>query len=117
MDKSATKGIPSLSGKRGAKRLAKMLSECKTDGERLSLCYRASRSNYIKKFSILKDGDTPSAMLKKLSGLTAEQEYERFSAISEAFIKHAYADIEPDPALASKVKAETEQLIAELSES
>lgn len=117
MNKSAIRSAQSLHGKRGARRFAKMMSECKTDSDRLELCYKASRARYIKKFSVLKDGDTPSALLNKMVGLTAELEYERFSILTEAFIKLAYANIAPDRTLSNYVTAESEQLIAELSES
>ena len=116
MDKNAGNSVRSLSGKRGAKRLARMMAECKTEGERLSVCYRASVASYLKKFSILKKGDTPSVMLNKLNGITAEQDRLRFGRLTEAFVMRAYAGIEPTPALSTDITAETERLITELTD-
>ena len=115
MDKKARSDLPNVKGKRGAKRFARMMNECKNDTERLFLCYRVARARYVNKLGILKTGDTPSELLKKMNGLTAEQDYRRFSRLTEAFIRCAYAGIEPSPAIATDVTDEAERLIAETS--
>lgn len=115
MDKNTKNALQDLKGKRGAKRFTKMMEECKTDGDRLDLCYRVARAGYVKSFSVLKDGDTPSEMLKKMNGLTAEQDYKRFARLTEAFVQRAYAELEPDVAVASDVSAEAARLLSEMT--
>ena len=115
MDKNAKNSALRLNGKKGAKRFTKLMSECTTEGERLSLCYRVSRARYIKSYGILKTGDTPTETLKKLNGLMAEQDYRRFARLTEAFVRRAYAEIEPSSALTVDITAEAEKLISDLS--
>lgn len=112
---SALTPLSDISGKKGARKLAKMLEECKTDGERLSVCYSVARASYIRKYGILKTGDVPTVMLNKLNGIIARQDYDRFTRLTEAFIRRAYAGIEPSSSIAIDVNAEAERLIAELS--
>ena len=115
MNKNSIKTVPDLKGKRGAKRFTKMMEECKTEGDRLSLCYRVSRARYIKAFGILKNGDTPNEILKKLNGLTAEQDYRRFARITEAFIAHAYAGLDPNASVSADISEESNRLVSDIS--
>jgi len=115
MDKKSSTELLNLQGKRGAKRFSRMMSECATEGERLSLCYKASRAGYIRNQSILKEGDTPSEALKKLEGFTAPQDYNRFARITDAFILYAYAGAEPSTDISDDITAEAARIIAELS--
>lgn len=115
MDKKARNGLPHLRGKRGAKHFAELMNNCETDSERLFLCYRVSRARYINNIGILKTGDTPTELLRKLNGLTPEQDYSRFARLTEAFINCAYAGIKPNPAIATDVSEEAQRLVSEMS--
>ncbi|MBQ9116074.1 MAG: hypothetical protein IJY04_03535, partial [Clostridia bacterium] len=116
MDKSADKKLPSADTKRGLRRLVRMLSECKDDAERLSLCYRASRARYIKKHRLLREGDSPFVLAEKLRHLVAEQEYERFHRMTDDYVGLAYAGILPDSRSRADVSAEIDYLTREASD-
>ena len=116
MDKSADRGVPAVDSKRGVRKFVRMLSERVETADRLELCYRVSRAQYIKNHRLLSHGDTPTVLAEKLEHLVAEQEYSRFSRLTAAYVNMAYAGILPGGSVEKDIRDEVDYLTREASD-